>query len=158
MANSCKSFSSIKICNFKSIRCPKLKKRAENLVFGYLDHSKRHFLWFLNDPPWAILQPTCQDHLVYSKYAIWNRSDAPNLNKKSQKLKVQFLVEKWLSLEHLLRKIFSKSQKHVFYTNWSVLSIFEKNLFGRKIFWVWPLTTLNKGNFHQGAGKSIFSC
>ena len=125
--------------------------------FWLFGSFKKAFLWFLNDSAWAIWQPTWQDHLVQSKYAIWSRSDAQNLNKKSQKLKVQFLVEKWLSLEHLLRKKFSKSWKHVFYTNWSILSIFEKKIFGRKIFWVWPLTTLNKGNFQQGAGKSILT-
>ena len=46
MANSCTPFSSIKICNIKSVRCTKLKKMAENLIFDYLDHSKRHFCDF----------------------------------------------------------------------------------------------------------------
>ena len=34
-----RSFSIIKICNLKSIRCTKLKKMAENHNFGLLDHS-----------------------------------------------------------------------------------------------------------------------
>ena len=43
MAKSCTPFSSIRICIIKSIRCTKLKKRSKNLIFGYLDHSKRLF-------------------------------------------------------------------------------------------------------------------
>ena len=65
-ANLSRSFSTIIICNLKSIRCTYLKKMAKNLIFGYLDHSKWHFLWILNDPAWAIWEPTCQDHLVQS--------------------------------------------------------------------------------------------
>ena len=74
-----------------------------------------------------------------SKIALLN-DPKKNFQKKSQNLKVQFLVEKWLSLEHLLRKNFSKSWKHVFYTNWSILSIFEKNFFWSKNFQsgLWP--------------------
>ena len=44
----------------------KWPKTAKNLIFGYLDHSKWHFWWILNDPAWAIWEPTCQDHLVQS--------------------------------------------------------------------------------------------
>ena len=36
MANSCAPFSSIKICNIESIRCPKREKLAET----HMDHSK----------------------------------------------------------------------------------------------------------------------
>ena len=46
MANSYTRLISIKICNIKSMQCTKLKKMAKNLVFGYLDHSKRHFFEF----------------------------------------------------------------------------------------------------------------
>ena len=45
-AKSCTLFSSIRICNIKSIWCIKLKKTSKNRVFGYLDHSKRHFSGF----------------------------------------------------------------------------------------------------------------
>ena len=55
---------------------------------------------------------------------------------KRQNLKFHFLVEKWLSLGHLLRKKNRKSWKHVFYTNWTILSrkkfFFEKSR--KKIF------------------------
>ena len=77
-ANLSRSFSIIIICNLKSIRCTKLKKMAKNLIFGYLDHSKWHFLWILNDPAWAIPWPTHAHHLVLSKYAISSRSDVRN--------------------------------------------------------------------------------
>ena len=43
------------------------------------------------------------------------------------------MVEKWLSLGHLLRKNFRKSWKHVFYTNWTILSKKQKFL-QKKIF------------------------
>jgi hypothetical protein len=43
MAHSCTLLSSINVYNIKSIRCTKLKKMVKNLIFGYLDHSKRHF-------------------------------------------------------------------------------------------------------------------
>ena len=50
MANSCTPFSTFKICNIKSVWCTKLKKIAKNLVFDYLDHSKRHFsdFWMIH--------------------------------------------------------------------------------------------------------------
>ena len=54
-AKSCTLFSSIRICNIKSIWCIKLKKTSKNRVFGYLDHSKRHFSGF-----WMV-QPDLND-------------------------------------------------------------------------------------------------
>ena len=45
-ANSCTPSISIKICNIKSIQFINLIKMAQNLVFDYLDHSKRHFCDF----------------------------------------------------------------------------------------------------------------
>ena len=83
-AHLSRSFSTIIICNLKSIRCTKLKKMTKNLIFGSLDHSKRHFLWCLNDPAWRIWQSTCHYHLVESKYATWSVSDAPNSRKWSK--------------------------------------------------------------------------
>ena len=55
---------------------------------------------------------------------------------KSQNLKFHFWVEKWLSLGHLLRKKNRKSWKHVFYTNWTILSRkkFFFDFFRKKIF------------------------
>ena len=82
MAKSSRPVSSIKMCNFKSFRCSKLKKMAQNLIFGYLDHSIRHFLRFLNDPGWLIRQPNSAHHQVISKYAISSRSYVPNSRKQ----------------------------------------------------------------------------
>ena len=42
------------------------------------------------------------------------------------------MVEKWLSLGEFLRKKNRKSWKHVFYTNWTILS--RKKKFFRKFF------------------------
>ena len=49
-----------------------------------------------------------------------------------QNLRFHFLVEKWPSLGELLRKKNRKSWKHVFYTNWTILS--RKKKFFEKIF------------------------
>ena len=43
IAECWRTFSSIKICNMKSIGRTKVKKMAKNLIFGYLDHSKIRF-------------------------------------------------------------------------------------------------------------------
>ena len=40
----CTPFSSINICNINLIQLTKLREIAKKLVFGYLDHPKRHFL------------------------------------------------------------------------------------------------------------------
>ena len=50
IAESWKTFSSITICNIKSIQQTKLKKMAKNLFFGSLDHSKMHFSDFWTIP------------------------------------------------------------------------------------------------------------
>ena len=54
--------------------------------------------------------------------------------KHGQNLRFHFLVEKWLSLGELLRKKNRKSWKHVFYTNWTILS-WKKNFF-ENFFWI----------------------
>ena len=67
VADCWKTFSSIKICNIKSIQQPNLQKMAKNLLFGTLDHSKIHFPDFsmiLHDL--AVL-PIVGKHLVLSK-------------------------------------------------------------------------------------------
>ena len=66
-----------------------------------------------------------------------------------QNLKFHFLVEKWLSLGHLLRKKNRKSWKHVFYTNWTILS--RKKNFSKKIFWM-----IQKKFFFEKSRKKIF--
>ena len=81
VADCWKTFSSIKICNIKSIQQPNLQKMAKNLLFGTLDHSKIHFPDFsmiLHDL--AVL-PIVGKHLVLSKYAISSRSNRPNSRK-----------------------------------------------------------------------------
>ena len=56
-----------------------------------------------------------------------------------QNLRFNFLVKKWLSLGELLRKKNRKSWKHVFYTNWTILSrkkiFFEKNFLNDPKSW-----------------------
>ena len=49
VAESWKTFSTITICNIKSIQHTKLKKIAEKLFFDLSDHSKMHFcdLWMI---------------------------------------------------------------------------------------------------------------
>ena len=70
--------------------------------------------------------------LIRSAWVTNNQSIAMN----SWKLRFHFSLEKWLSLGHLLRKKNPKSWKHVFYTNWTILSR-KKNFFEKsrkKIF------------------------
>ena len=78
VAESWKTFSTIMICNIKSIQQIKLQKMAENLFFGSLDHSKMHFsdLWMiLHD---LVMLLNVGKHLVLSQYAISSRSNRPN--------------------------------------------------------------------------------
>ena len=46
IALCCKTFSTITICNIKSIQQTWLQKNAKNLFFGSLDHSKMQFCDF----------------------------------------------------------------------------------------------------------------
>ena len=46
--------ASIPKCNIKSIQQTKLKRMGQNPIFGSLDHRKKAFLRFLNDPTWVI--------------------------------------------------------------------------------------------------------
>ena len=81
VAECWKTFSTIMICNIKSIQQIKLQKMAENLFFGSLDHSKMHFsdLWMiLHD---LVMLPNVGKHLVLSQYAISSRSNRPNSRK-----------------------------------------------------------------------------
>ena len=70
--------------------------------------------------------------LIRSAWVTNNQSIAINSNN----LGFHFLPEKWLSLGHLLRKKNRKSWKHVFYTNWTILSRkkFFFDFFRKKIF------------------------
>ena len=76
-----KIYSSIIMCNIKSIQQTKLKIMAKNLIFGTSDHSKMLFWDF-----WMILHdlvvlPNVGKHIVLSSYAISSRS----INPKSRK-------------------------------------------------------------------------
>ena len=59
VAQRWKTFTTIIICNIKSIQQTKHQNMAKNLYYGSLDHSKMHFLWFLNDPARRISWPNC---------------------------------------------------------------------------------------------------
>ena len=54
--------------------------------------------------------------------------------KMAKNLNFKFLVKKWQSLGELLSKNCRKSWKHVFYTNWTILS--RKIFFSKKFFWI----------------------
>ena len=71
------SFSTIKICNIRSIQQTRLQKITKNLFFGSLDHSKMRFcdIWMiLHD---LVVLPNDGKHL----YAIWSWFDGPNSRK-----------------------------------------------------------------------------
>ena len=81
VAKSWKTFSTMRICNIKSIQKTKLLKMAKNLIFGPLDHSIRHFrdVWMiLHD---LVTLPNLGKHLVLSQYAISSRSNNANSRK-----------------------------------------------------------------------------
>ena len=76
-----KTFSTITLCNIKSIQQIKLQKMAKNLFFGSLDHSKMHFRDF-----WMIVHdlvrlPNPEKDLVPSQSAISSRSNRPKSRK-----------------------------------------------------------------------------
>ena len=82
LAESWKTFSTITICNIKSIQETKLQKMAKNLFFGSLDHSKMHFcdLWMILHN--LVMLHKVGGHLVPSQYAISSRSNRPNSRKR----------------------------------------------------------------------------
>ena len=66
VVKSWKTFSTITICNIKSIQQTKVQKTAKNLFFDSLDHSKMHFcdIWMiLHD---LVMLPNVGIHLVLS--------------------------------------------------------------------------------------------
>ena len=70
VAENWNAFSTITICNIKSIQQTKLQNMAKNLFFGSLDHSNMHFshLWMiLHD---LVMLPNVRKHLALSQYAI----------------------------------------------------------------------------------------
>ena len=81
VALSWKTFSTITICNIKSIQQTKIQKMAKNLFFGSLDHSKMQYCAFwmiLHDL--VMLRKVCK-HLLLSQDAISSRSNRPNSRK-----------------------------------------------------------------------------
>ena len=96
IAKSWKTFSSITICNIKSIQPTKLKKMAENLFFGLLDHPKMHFcdLWMiLHD---LVTLPNVGKHLLLSQYATSSRYNRPNSWKWPKTLFLAlWIIQKW---------------------------------------------------------------
>ena len=106
IGESWKTFSSITICNIKSIQQTKLKKMAKNLFFGLLDHSKMHFchLWMIHRD--LVTLPKVGKHLILSHYAISSQCNRPN-SRKWPKIsflalwiiqKCIFLIFEWSSL------------------------------------------------------------
>ena len=78
LVTCCKTFSTITICNTKSIQQAKLLKMAKNLIFGPSGHSKMHFCYV-----WMILHdrvtlPNVKKLFVLSLYAISSRSNNAN--------------------------------------------------------------------------------
>ena len=72
------TYSSIIICNIKSIQQTKLKIMAKNLIFDTLGRSKVRFWDF-----WIILRglvvlPNVRKHIVLSSYTISSQSKRPN--------------------------------------------------------------------------------
>ena len=113
LAESWKTFSTITICNIKSIQQTKLKKMAKNLFFGLFDHSKKHFcdLWMiLHD---LVTLPKVGKHLVLSQSAISSRSNRPNSRKRPKTSflalwiiqKCIFLIFEWSSMSHIMAKL-----------------------------------------------------
>ena len=81
LAESWKTFSTITICNIKSIQETKLQKMAKNLYFGSLDHSKMHFCDLRMTPHIRATLLNVGKHLVLSHYAISSRSNRPKSRK-----------------------------------------------------------------------------
>ena len=100
------SFSTILMCNIKSIRQTKLHKMAKNLFFGTLDRSKMDFcdLWMVLNG--LVTSPKTVKQLVLSQYAISGRSNRPNSRKwpKTSFLalwiiqKCNFVIFEWSSI------------------------------------------------------------
>ena len=113
IAESWKTFSTITICNIKSIQQTKLKKTAKNLFFGSLDHSKMHFSDFWMIQLDLVTLPKVGKHLVLSQYAISSQSNRPNSRKlpKTSFLafwiiqKCIFLLFEWSSMSHIMTKL-----------------------------------------------------
>ena len=57
------------------------KENGQKPRFWLFGSFKKAFLWFLNDPAWAIPWLAHAHQLVLSKYAISSQSNAPNSRK-----------------------------------------------------------------------------
>ena len=81
IAECWKTFSSITICNIKSIPQTKLQKMTKNFIFGSLDHSNMHSCDFWMILPNLAAMPNVEEHLDLSKSAISSQSNRPNSRK-----------------------------------------------------------------------------
>ena len=81
-----KTFSTITLCNIKSIQQTKVQKMAKNLFFGSLDHSKMNFcdIWMIFHD--LVMLSNAGEHLVLSHYAISSPSNRPNSRKRQKTL------------------------------------------------------------------------
>ena len=93
-----KTFSTITICNIKSIQQTKLQKMAKNLFFGSLDHSKMHFsdFWMIQHDQ-KLLTP-------FSTIIICNM-------KSIRPTKLEKLTKDWRDHSKFIRVARKRSQK-----------------------------------------------
>ena len=84
--------------------------------------------------------------------SIWMTNYAKIAN-HGQNLKFHFLVKKWLSLGEFLRKKNRKSWKHVFYTNWTILS--KKQKFLQKNFLDHSKSLKNRGGLISWSSEAL---
>ena len=76
-----KTFSTITLCNIKSIQQNKVQKMAKNLYFGSLDHSKMHFSDFSMIFHDLVTLPKVGKQLLLSQYTISSRYNRSNSRK-----------------------------------------------------------------------------
>ena len=68
---------------------PITRKWPKNLACAYLDHSKRHFWWILNNPTRVITWTSHGDYLVQSEYMQYQANPMHRSQENDQK---QFLA------------------------------------------------------------------
>ena len=110
---SWRPFSTIKICNMKSIKWTNLHKMAKNLIFGSLDHSKTHFEGFWMTQHDLVVLPNVEKHIVLPKYAISSGSNRPKSRKQPKTCilalwiiqKCIFVTFEWSSMSDIIAKL-----------------------------------------------------
>ena len=118
-----------------------LKIRLKMLYFAYWRPSKRattvNAIWSI----WKCI--------IKSTWVI----NYAKIVKHGQNLRFHFLVKKWQSLGELLRKKNRKSWKHVFYTNWTILS--KKQKFLQKKFLDHSKSLKNRGGLISWSSEAL---